>query len=145
MISKHAVIGKGTKLWYPELSNIGACTIDEDCTIHSHVWIADGVTIGKRVKIEAFAFIPPGVTIEDDCFIGPHVCFTNDKELEMAKGWQPIPTVVEHGAKIGANATIVAGVIIHQCAVIGAGSVVTHNVPEFCVAYGNPARVRRLT
>lgn len=122
-------------IYQPELSNIG-CAIHPDCTIHSHVWIGDTVVIGHRVKIQAFAFIPNGVTIEDDVFIGPHVCFTNDRH-PPSTNWEQ--TVVKKGAAIGANATILPGVTIGEDALVGAGAVVTCDIPKGEVWTGNPA------
>lgn len=134
-------VGEGTKLWHPHLSNIGDCTIGENCVIHSHVWIADGVAIGNRVRIQAFAFIPFGVVIEDDVFIGPRATFTNDPHISMRREeWKA--TLVRQGAKIGASATIIAGVTIGKGAVVGAGSVVTRDVPDDAMVYGVPAKVR---
>src|SRR5215471_9107628 len=102
-------VGEGTKFWHRELSNIGDCVIGRDCVIHSHVWIGDGVVIGDRVRIEAFAFIPPGVTIGDDVFIGPRATFTNDRDLKMDGSDWIMTTIVANKAKIGAGAVIVAG------------------------------------
>ena len=130
-------VGKDTIFHHPELSNIGECLIGNNCKIHSHVWIGDGVRIGDWVRIQAFAFIPPGVTIHDSVFIGPHVCFTNDphppsKEL--------METIVFQGASIGAGAVILPGIRIGANAKIGAGAVVTHNVPDGETWVGNAAR-----
>jgi len=133
-------IGEGTKLWHEEYSNIGACTIGKNCIIHSHVWIADRVIIGNNVRVEAFAFIPEGVTIEDNVFIGPRVTFTNDKH-PPSKNWQK--TLVKVGASLGACVTVLPGVTIGREAVIGAGSLVTKDIPDKVVAYGVPAKVRR--
>lgn len=133
-------VGNNTKIWHPELSNIGNCTIGDNCIIHSHVWIGDNVIIGNNVKIQSFSFIPDGVVIEDNVFIAPHVCFTNDPQLEI-KGrgcWKK--TLVKNGAKIGANASIKAGVVIGENAVIGMGSVVIKDIPAGEVWAGNPAR-----
>jgi UDP-2-acetamido-3-amino-2,3-dideoxy-glucuronate N-acetyltransferase len=125
------------KQYKPELSNITTKNIGENCTIHSHVWIGDKVEIGNNVKIQAFAFIPNGVSINDDAFIGPHVCFTNDK---VPPSDMVIPTIVEKGARIGANATILPGVLIGSGALVGAGAVVTKNVRPNATVIGNPAR-----
>jgi UDP-2-acetamido-3-amino-2,3-dideoxy-glucuronate N-acetyltransferase len=98
--------------------------------IHNYTWIGDKVDIGKGSKIQAFAFIPNGVEIGKDVFIGPHVCFCNDK-YPRAKGmWTELGTVVKDGASIGANSTILPGVTIGEDAMIGAGSVVTKDVPK---------------
>ena len=111
---------------------------------HKFVWIGKKVKIGKRVRIQPFAFIPDGVILEDDVFIGPHVCFTNDPDL-ICKGpdfWKG--TLVREGAKIGAGAMIKAGIIIGKKAIIGMGSVVAHDVPSKEVWDGNPARFLRI-
>src|SRR3990167_5303173 len=106
-----ATIGEGTKLWEPQLSNIGACSIGNNCTIHSHVWVGDGVMIGDNVKIQAFSFIPPGVTIGNNVFIGPRVTFTNDKH-PPSKNWST--TIVEDGVSIGAGAIILPGITLQK-------------------------------
>ena len=105
--------------------------------IHSHVWIGDGVKIGKKCRIEAFAFLPTGVILEDNVFIGPHVCFTNDRN-PPSNEWQKI--IVKQGAKIGANATLLAGITIGEDAIIGMGSNVLKNVPQGETWAGNPAK-----
>lgn len=129
--------GHGTKIWHPELSTLLDCVIGERCTVHSHVWIGDNVTIGNDCKVQAFAFIPDGVHISDHVFIGPRVTFTNCKH-PPSKNWQT--THVGPHAVIGANATILPGVTIGAHAFIGAGSVVTKDVPIGAVVYGNPAK-----
>ena len=140
MEEKDMKTGKDTIVYHPELSNIQDCVIGNNCTIHSHIWIGNDVKIGNNVKIQAFTFIPTGVTIEDNCFIGPRVTFTNDKNLEV-KGkscWRE--TIVKEGAKIGACVTIVAGVTIGKGSLIGAGSVVVRDVPPYEKVYGVPAK-----
>lgn len=132
-------IGKGTKFWHRHLSNIGNCTIGKDCTIHSHVWIGDRVNIGDRCRIQAFCFIPTGVRIDNDVFLGPRVTFTNDKH-PPSNEW--LITIIEDGVSIGAGAIILPGITIGVNAKIGAGSVVTKDVPKGAIVYGNPARVR---
>lgn len=126
-----------TIIYKPELSNIQDCTIGEGCKIHSHVWIGNGVVIGDRVKIQAFSFIPTGVTIEDDVFIGPRVTFTNDKYPPSGK-WSN--TIVKKGASIGACATILPGITIGENAKVGAGAVVTKDVPPNTTVVGIPAK-----
>jgi len=135
------MIHETTKIWHRELSNIQDCEIGEHCVIHSHVWIGNNVKIGNRVKIQAFTFIPDGVTIEDDVFLGPRVTFTNDKDLEI-KGkdfWKP--TLIKRGAKLGASVTVLPGVTIGENSKIGAGSVVTKDIPPNVVACGIPAKI----
>ena len=135
-------IGINTKIYDPELSNIRGAEIGDNCVLHSHVWIGEGVKIGNNVKIQAFSFIPTGVTIEDNVFIGPRVTFTNDAKLTI-KGkdfWKT--TLVKNGAKIGASVTIIAGVTIGENSKIGAGAVVTKDIPANVVACGGPARIK---
>ena len=135
------IIGKGTKVYDPHLSNIHPdVVIGEDCVIHSHVWIGAGVRIGDRVKIQAFSYIPTGVTIEDNVFIGPRVTFTNDLYPPSGgKHWYP--TLVKRNASIGAGAVILPKVTIGEWAMIGAGSVVKVDIPDNCTACGNPAKI----
>ncbi len=132
-------IGDNTKVW-DDKGLWGEYKIGDNCTIGKFVEIGDKVKIGDNCKIEAFAFIPPGITIEDEVFIGPHVCFINDKTPRAVGVWKITPTLVKKGASIGANATIVCGVTIGENAMIGAGSVVTKNVPANETFAGNPAR-----
>jgi UDP-2-acetamido-3-amino-2,3-dideoxy-glucuronate N-acetyltransferase len=149
MIARDVTLGRDVTVYHPELVNLYGCTIGDNCKIASFVEIQRGVVIGANVKVEAFAFIPSGVTIEDGAFIGPHVCFTNDfypaavderGELLAAGDWEITPTVVKRGASIGANATIICGVTIGEGALVGAGSVVTRDVPPGVLVRGNPAR-----
>ena len=114
------------------------------------VEIRKQVSIGRNVKIQAFAFIPEGVTIEDGAFIGPHVCFTNDKYPEAVnpdgdlldpEDWETVPTLVKRCASVGANATILCGTTIGERALVGAGAAVTHDVPDYAIVAGVPARV----
>lgn len=154
-IAPDVKLGENVVIFHPDLVNLYGCTIGDECKIAAFVEIQRGVTLGRRVKVEAFAFIPTGVTIEDGAFVGPHVCFTNDRypaavdaqgSLLGAGGsgdWEVVPTVVEAGASIGANATIVCGVRIGKGALVGAGSVVTKDVPPGALVVGNPARVIR--
>ena len=105
--------------------------------------------LGNNVKVEAFAFIPTGVRIEDGALIGPHVCFTNDRypraaseagELLVADDWEVVPTLVKRGASIGANATTMCGVTIGENSLVGAGSTITRDVAPNMLAVGSPAR-----
>lgn len=121
--------------------NLYGCKIGRGCRIAAYVEIQRGVTIGDRCKVEAFAFIPSGVTVEDEVFIGPHACFTNDRVPKAVGDWEVTPTLVKKGASIGANATIICGVTIGENALIGAGAVVTKDVPANAVVAGCPARI----
>jgi UDP-2-acetamido-3-amino-2,3-dideoxy-glucuronate N-acetyltransferase len=143
-------LGQNVIIFHPDLVNLYGCTIGDECKIATFVEVQRGVVLGRRVKVEAFAFIPSGVTLEDGVFVGPHVCFTNDRypaavdadgELLGAGDWEVVSTVVEAGAAIGANATIVCGIRIGAGAMVGAGSVVTRDVPAGMLVLGNPARV----
>jgi len=137
------MIGKNTIIYHQELSNISSdAQIGDDCKIHSHVWIGAKVKIGDRCKVQSFSFIPDGVTIEDDVFIAPSVTFLNDKyPPSHGKYWRE--TLVKKGASIGGGATILPGVVIGEKAMIGAGSVVTKDVPEKIIVVGNPAKPLR--
>lgn len=128
--------GRGTKLWHPHLSVLLNCSIGDNCTIHSHVWIGNDVTIGDYCKVQAFAFIPEGVMIGNEVFIGPRVCFTNDK-YPPSNDWAK--TVVGDRVSIGAGAVILPGITIGRGARIGAGAVVTKSVPPGVTVVGNPA------
>ncbi len=136
-------IGEGTKIWHfvhiRENAKVG-----KNCNIGKCVYIDKDVEIGNNVKIQNFATIYKGVKIEDDVFIGPSVTFTNDL-YPRAFIWSEdkiIPTLVKRGASIGANATIICGITIGEYAMIGAGSVVTRDVPPFGLVYGNPAKLK---
>lgn len=133
-------IGEGTKIYDENLINLYGCKIGKKCTIANFVEIGKDVVIGDNCKIEAFSFIPTGVVIEDDVFIGPHTCFTNDKRPKIGDEWKILPTTVKKGASIGANSTIICGITIGEGAMVGAGSVVTNDVAPNTTVAGNPAR-----
>ena len=149
MIKDDVKVGENTKIFQPDLVNLYGCEIGENCKIGAFVEIRNNVKIGNNCKIQAFAFIPEGVAIEDGVFIGPHVCFTNDKypqavnkdgSLKSSDEWEVVRTIVKKGANIGANATILCGVTIGEHSTVGAGAVVTKDVPANAVVVGNPAR-----
>lgn len=139
-IADNAHIGEGSKIWINvqirENTHIGKNTI-----ISKDVYIDEGVTIGNNCKIQNSVSVYKGVTIQNDVFVGPNACFTNDKvPRAFNTEWSITPTLVENGASIGANATIVCGTTIGEYAMIAAGSVVTKDVPPYTLVMGNPAR-----
>jgi|SRR5581483_4735139 len=150
MIKKNVVLGKHVKIYHKNLVNLYGCKIGDKCIIGAFVEIQKNVKIGNKVKIQAAAFIPEGVMVEDEVFIGPHVCFTNDLYprattakglLKNAADWEVKETRVCKGASIGANATILCGITIGEGALVGAGSVVLKDVKPWTIVVGNPAKV----
>jgi UDP-2-acetamido-3-amino-2,3-dideoxy-glucuronate N-acetyltransferase len=136
-------IGENTKIWHFVHVREGA-KIGRNCTIGKSVYIDADVEIGNGVKIQNFATLYKGVAIEDEVFIGPAVTFTNDK-YPRAFLWdetQIVPTVVKRGASIGANATIICGVVVGAYAMVGAGALITKDVPDHGLVLGNPAELR---
>jgi acetyltransferase-like isoleucine patch superfamily enzyme len=149
MIAADVKMGQNVVVYHPHLVNLYGCEIGDGCKIGAFVEIRRTAKIGRNVKIQAFAFIPEGITLEDGVFVGPHVCFTNDKHpravnadgsLMSGDDWEIIPTLVKQGASIGANATILCGITIGEHALVGAGSVVTRDVPPYVLVAGVPAR-----
>lgn len=139
-VSPAAEIGKGTIIWNQAQVREGA-KIGKDCVISKNVYIDKDVVIGDRVKIENNVNIYHGVKIEDDVFLGPSMTFTNDRfPRAFSSDFEVSPTLVKRGASIGANATIRCGVVIGEYAMIGSGSVVTHDIPPHALFVGNPAR-----
>lgn len=134
-----AEIGEGTVVH--DQVNLYKCKIGKNCKIDSYVYVEEGVIIGDNCKIRPFVFIPTGVTIEDNVFIGPNVTFTNDKHPKAHGEWKLLPTLVKRGASIGANSVIVPGITIGEGALVGAGSVVTKDVPNNVTVAGNPANI----
>ena len=132
-------IGKNTKIWKYVIILENA-QIGENCNINSYCFIENDVVIGSNVTVKCGVYIWDGVTIENDVFIGPNVTFTNDK-YPRSKVYpeQFAKTIIKKGASIGANATILCGITIGENSIIGAGSVVTKDVPPNTVWYGNPA------
>ena len=134
-------IGKDTRIWaFTHI--LPNAVIGENCNICDHVFIENDVVIGNRVTIKSGVQLWDGITIEDDVFIGPNATFTNDPFPRSKKFLEQYPlTVISQGASVGANATILPGLLIGQYAMIGAGTVVTKNVPPFAIVVGNPARI----
>jgi acetyltransferase-like isoleucine patch superfamily enzyme len=138
-IIKDVNIGKDTKVY--DQVNLYKCKIGQNTKIDAFVYIEENVDIGNNVKIRPFTFIPTGVRIEDDVFIGPHVTFTNDRYPRVRGKWRELKTVVKKGASIGAGAVICPGVTIGEYALVGAGSIVVRDVPDYAIIVGNPARI----
>lgn len=138
-IVEAAVIGEGTKIW-AFVHILPKAVIGRNCNICDHCFVEDNVVIGDNVTIKSGVYLWNGVILEDNVFVGPNATFTNDlyprskNEMYIQK-----KTLVRMGASIGAGATVLSGVIIGKCALIGAGSVVTKDVDDFVLAYGNPA------
>ena len=131
-------IGEGTIV--RDHVNLYRCQIGRDCKIESFVYIEEGVTVGDNCKIKPHVYLPTGVLIENDVFLGPNVTFTNDKYPHVKGDWKLLKTVVGQGATIGAHSVILPGVRIGRNAMVGAGSVVTTDVPDDTTVCGNPAR-----
>jgi UDP-2-acetamido-3-amino-2,3-dideoxy-glucuronate N-acetyltransferase len=150
LIAPDVKLGRNVKIY--GFVNLYGCEIGDNTKIGAFVEIQKGVKIGKNCKISSHSFICEGVTIEDEVFVGHHVVFINDKypratnergELQTEEDWQLQPTVVKRRASIGSGAVILCGVTIGENAVVGAGSVVTKDVPPYTIVVGNPARVLR--
>lgn len=138
-----AEIGQGTNIWHFVHIRKNA-KIGKNCNIGKGAYVDIDVIIGDNCKIQNFAALYHGLTMGNDVFVGPHVCFTNDL-YPRAKIWSDekvAKTIVKDGATIGANSTIVAGITIGKNALVGAGSVVTKNVPDNALVYGNPATIK---
>lgn len=140
-IDEGSVIGAGVKIWHYSHIMAGAI-LGEKCNIGQNVVVSPGVTLGKNVKVQNNVSIYTGVTCEDDVFLGPSCVFTNvtNPRSSVNRHSQYANTIVGKGATIGANSTIVCGHNIGEYAFIGAGAVVTKNVPPYALVVGNPAR-----
>ena len=135
-------VGAGTRIWaFAHL--LAGAQVGSDCNICDHVFIEGGARLGDRVTVKNASLIWDGVTIEDDVFIGPRVTFTNDLRPRIGFPVPPgqfVPTTVRRGATLGANVTVVCGTTVGHHAMVGAGSVVTHDVPPHAIVVGVPAR-----
>jgi UDP-2-acetamido-3-amino-2,3-dideoxy-glucuronate N-acetyltransferase len=150
MISKDVQLGEGVVIFHPDLVNLYGCKVGAGSKIGTYVEIQKGASIGAKCKISSHSFICEGVDIEDGVFIGHGVMFINDPypkavgeddELQTEADWQLIRTQVKTRASIGSNATILCGITIGENALIGAGAVVTRNVPNYAIVAGVPAQV----
>ncbi len=149
-IAPDVKLGKNVKVF--AFANLYGCEIGDDSKVGAFVEIQKNAKIGRNVKISSHTFICEGVTIEDNVFVGHNVSFINDKYprstnesggLQTEKDWKVVPTLIKRGASIGTSSTILCGVTVGENAIVGAGSVVTHDIPPNSVAAGVPARVRR--
>ena len=149
-VSERASIGDGTSIWHQCQIREDA-KIGENCILGKGVFVDVGVSIGSNVKIQNYVSIYHGVTIEDGVFVGPHVCFTNDLRprainpdgsLKSAEDWELSLTLIKRGAALGANSTIRCGITIGEWSMVGAGSVVTRDIPDYGIVFGNPAKLR---
>ena len=147
-IAPNVILGKDVLL--NDFINLYGCTIGDETKIGPFVEVQKNVFIGKRCKISSHTFICEGVTIEDEVFVGHGVMFINDKypgavsesgELQTEEDWQVIPTIVKRGASIGSNTTLLCDITIGAGAIVGAGSVVTRDVPDRVIVAGNPAKI----
>jgi UDP-2-acetamido-3-amino-2,3-dideoxy-glucuronate N-acetyltransferase len=151
-IAPDVKLGRDVKIY--AFVNLYGCEIGDESRVGTFVEIQKGAKIGSRVKVSSHSFICEGVTIEDEVFIGHGVMFINDKYPRATTGsgqpqteadWLCTPTLIKRGSSIGSNATILCGVTVGENAIVGAGSVVTRDVPAGAVVAGNPARVLRKT
>ena len=148
LIADDVKLGEGVKIY--AFTNLYGCEIGDETKVGTFVEIQKGVRVGSRCKISSHTFICEGVTIEDAVFIGHNVTFINDRfpratagdgALQDESDWECIPTRICKGASVGSSATILCGVTVGEGAVVGAGSVVTRDVPDGAVVAGNPARI----
>jgi len=142
-------LGSGVVIFHPELVNLYSCTIGDQTKIGAFVEIQKSARVGARCKISSHSFICEGVTIEDEVFIGHGVMFINDRypratlrgQLQSEADWKVIPTLVKCGASIGSGAVIMCGITLGREAMVGAGSVVTRDIPDYAIVAGVPAKV----
>jgi len=149
-IAADVKLGKNVKIY--DFTNLYGCEVDDDTKIGTFVEIQKNARIGKNCKISSHTLICEGVTIEDNVFVGHNVSFINDKypratnesgELQTAADWKVVPSLVKKGASIGTSSTVLCGVTIGENAVVGAGSVVTKDVPANTIVAGVPAKILR--
>jgi UDP-2-acetamido-3-amino-2,3-dideoxy-glucuronate N-acetyltransferase len=149
-VSENVRLGKNTKIIYPALVNLYGCVIGDETRVGPFVEIQSDAVVGALCKISSHSFICSGVTIEDEVFIGHGVMFINDLypcatnddgTFQNVGDWEMVTTLVKRRATIGSNATIMGGITIGQHAMVGAGAVVTRDVPDYAIVIGVPARV----
>jgi UDP-2-acetamido-3-amino-2,3-dideoxy-glucuronate N-acetyltransferase len=149
-VSDDVLLGNNVKIFHPHLVNLYGCKIGDDTKIGSFVEIQKNVIVGCRCKVSSHSFLCEGVVIEDEVFIGHGVMFTNDLypkatnadgSLQTDADWSVVKTLVKRCASIGSNATVLPGLTIGEKALVGAGAVVTKDVPDYAIVMGVPARV----
>ena len=149
-IAESVILGEDVKIFHPSLVNLYGCSIGSGSKIGAFVEIQKNSSIGARCKISSHTFVCEGVVIEDEVFIGHGVMFTNDKypratnvdgSLQSESDWSVEKTLIRRTASIGSNATIVCGITIGEGALVGAGAVVTHDVPAYAIVAGVPAKI----
>jgi UDP-2-acetamido-3-amino-2,3-dideoxy-glucuronate N-acetyltransferase len=148
-ISADVKLGTGVRIPHPDLVNLYGCSIGDETRIGSFVEVQKQATVGARCKISSHTFVCEGVTIEDEVFIGHGVMFINDRfprattagQPQTDVDWAVVPTLVKRGASIGSGAVILCGMIIGERAMVGAGAVVTHDVPDHGLVCGVPGRL----
>lgn len=150
VISRDVELGDGVVIHHPELVNLYGCRLGEGTRIGTFVEIQRDVVVGAHCKISSHSFLCSGVTIEDGVFVGHGAMFTNDMypssvnadgSMQDAEDWTCLPTLVRRNASIGSNATLLCGIVVGEHALIGAGAVVTRDVPDYAVVAGVPAKV----
>jgi UDP-2-acetamido-3-amino-2,3-dideoxy-glucuronate N-acetyltransferase len=149
-VNDDVLLGSNVNIYHPQLVNLYGCQIGDDTKIGSFVEIQKNVTVGCRCKVSSHSFLCEGVVIEDEVFIGHGVMFTNDLypkatnedgTLQTEANWAVVKTLVKCCASIGSNATVLPGLTIGEKALVGAGAVVTKDVPDYAIVAGVPARV----
>src|SRR5207302_4495148 len=150
-IAADVKLGKGVRIY--DFTNLYGCEVGDDVRIGTFVEIQKGAKVGNRCKISRHSFICEGVTLEDEVFVGHNVTFINDLyprstsadgQLKTVADWECITTLVKKGASIGSSATLLCGITVGEYAIVGAGSVVTKDVPPYSVVAGNPAKVFKM-
>jgi UDP-2-acetamido-3-amino-2,3-dideoxy-glucuronate N-acetyltransferase len=141
IVEDGASVGPGTQVWHHSHVRAGA-VVGAECNLGKNVYVDEGASIGDRVKVQNNVSVYRGVVLHDEVFVGPSAVFTNDLfPRAQSASWDVVRTVVERGASVGANATVVCGVTLGAWSMVGAGSVVTHDVPANALVIGNPARL----